>query len=400
MGQPTMHRSDSNDENAAVMAQSHRHIPELDGLRGLSILLVIYYHGFRYQGTNSLGQVADRLAHLGWCGVDVFFVLSGFLITGILLNTRTEPNYWWNFLIRRGLRIFPLYYAVLTAVLIAGWSISRWGIAVEDPALQALNQIWINYLYLTNFAMAISGDNSVPLDIAWSLAIEEQFYLVFPALVFFLRLRTLTTILFVVLVAAPVFRALVWWYGPHQLIGPSVLPFCRMDALAAGALVSLALKSGHIEKVKILARIAPIALVLAIGALLAWTRAELPFVVLGYSLNIAASVTLLARLLISPDSAWLRKLFRNSALVYLGKISYGLYLLHLIARAIVSRCLASFTSIETRSDLMGSLLQFACMTLLAILLATVSYYLFESPILRLKDRWAPSSSRRQFVPTS
>ncbi|MCC7083966.1 MAG: acyltransferase, partial [Pirellulales bacterium] len=98
-----------------------RHIPELDGVRGLSILLVLLYHYWSYQGASPIGQPIGRLAGIGWCGVDVFFVLSGFLITSILLNTRTKPNYWWNFLVRRGLRIFPLYYAVLTAILLAGW---------------------------------------------------------------------------------------------------------------------------------------------------------------------------------------------------------------------------------------------------------------------------------------
>jgi peptidoglycan/LPS O-acetylase OafA/YrhL len=193
---------------------------------------------------------------------------------------------------------------------------------------------------------------------------------------------------------APVFRVLVWFFGPQPVAGPYALPFCRMDALAAGALVSLALKCGHIEKIRMLAHATPIAAVLAIGGLLVWTRADLPFVAVGYSLTIIASTAVLARLLISRESAWLRRLFSNAAMVYVGRISYGLYLLHLIARAVVDRCLPSWQGFDPRYDLPACLLRFGCITALAVLMATVSYYLFESPILRLKDRWAPAGEKR------
>ncbi|MCC7085860.1 MAG: acyltransferase [Pirellulales bacterium] len=237
--------------------------------------------------------------------------------------------------------------------------------------------------------MARFGEDYVPMDIAWSLAIEEQFYLIFPALVLILRPRTLSAILGCSLLLAPAFRMVVWRFGPQPWIGPYVLPICRMDALAAGGLISLALKFEQFEIIKALARLTPLALVVAIGALFSWTRKDLPFIAVGYSMTILASATLLARLLVSPESGWLRRAFSNVALTYLGRISYGLYLLHLIARAIVNRILPPSPIFDHRHDLSAWFLRFCCMTAIAIALATASYYLFELPILRFKDRWAP-----------
>src|SRR6476661_2144410 len=109
----------------AKSSSGPRYIREFDGLRGLSIGMVILYHCWAYQGSGIAGNIVQRLSIMGWCGVDVFFVLSGFLITGILLDTRESDNYWRSFFIRRGLRIFPLYYAVLIILLVNSWVLTR-----------------------------------------------------------------------------------------------------------------------------------------------------------------------------------------------------------------------------------------------------------------------------------
>src|SRR5262245_23017893 len=143
--------------------QLRGHVRALDGVRGVAIAAVMLYHGWNYTGHGDVGLAIDRARSIGWAGVDLFFVLSGFLITGILLETRDDPRYWRNFLIRRGLRIFPLYYAVLLVIVVGALAARRLGIADSEGALFAIASIWINFLYVTNFAIAIVGENHVPL---------------------------------------------------------------------------------------------------------------------------------------------------------------------------------------------------------------------------------------------
>ena len=221
------------------------HVRALDGVRGLAIAMVLLYHGWTFRGDGDVGWAINQVRVIGWAGVDVFFVLSGFLITGILVESKGEPGYWRNFLIRRGLRIFPLYYAVLLLLLGAGLALGRAGVTggAAGELVRGLGNMWVNFLYVTNFAIASWGEDRVPLDTAWSLAIEEQFYLLYPALVLALSVRGLRRALVAMVIAAPILRVLVFRHGPQPVLGPYVLPFCRMDALAVGALVRLALDS-------------------------------------------------------------------------------------------------------------------------------------------------------------
>src|SRR5262245_18793747 len=94
------------------------YMPELDGLRGVAIALVMMYHVWLYQGASAVGRAVSRFAGIGWCGVDVFLAMSGFLITGILVDSLGSPHYLRNFFVRRSLRIFPLYYAVMTLLVV------------------------------------------------------------------------------------------------------------------------------------------------------------------------------------------------------------------------------------------------------------------------------------------
>jgi len=370
-----------------------RYIREFDGLRGLSIGLVILYHSWAYQGTGFVGCVIQEFAGWGWCGVDVFFVLSGFLITGILLDTRESPNYWRNFFIRRGLRIFPLYYAVLLLMLIDAWLLARWGIGVRDPALQMIDRIWMNFLYVSNFSMAIEGSNHVPMNIAWSLAIEEQFYLIFPAIVLWCGRRGLTKALLAAVLLAPVLRGCVWAFGPQPAEGPYALPFCRMDALAMGALAQIAVRHWTAPSRRTVTQVTLLVCALAALTLLFWTRIDLPFIIVGYSLiAIAATALLISALLSSPNSV-LRKVCGNSVLVYIGKLAYGLYLLHLMGRAVFDRFFMHLLPPGALQSVSFTALRSIGITAIAVLMATASYKFFEMPILRLKDRFAPSRQR-------
>jgi peptidoglycan/LPS O-acetylase OafA/YrhL len=365
-----------------MSATADRYVRSLDGIRGLAIALVMLYHGWTYarHGEVTVGFVVDVVRQVGWAGVDVFFVLSGFLITGILLKTKDQPGYWRTFWVRRSLRIFPLYYAVLVLVLVGG--------SLFAGLAKGIDNVWVNFLYLTNIWIGLKGEDLVPLDIAWSLAIEEQFYLLFPLLVRFCRERTLMVVLLAVVITAPVVRYLTWSYGAQPVLGPYVLPHCRMDALAMGALLRLATEHTNASHLVILRRMAAPLCVAALLVLCLLTRKDIGFIVAGYTLNALASAALLYRVVFASSSSILRRVFENRALCYLGRISYGVYLLHLIARVAVVKVLVH---VFPRSEVNGTWFcaaQLTGMTVLTLGLATISFRYFEQPILRLKDRWA------------
>ena len=165
----------------AAATETEQREPRLDGLRGLAVLMVVLAHATLFGAERTkLDSLLQALPSLGWSGVDLFFVLSGFLITRILLATRDSSSYYGTFWARRALRIFPLYYLVLAFFLL---------IAPRVPALAELDRLWRAgahpqglwyWLYLSNWKVAFSGWDAQSLSIVWSLAIEEQFYIVFP----------------------------------------------------------------------------------------------------------------------------------------------------------------------------------------------------------------------------
>jgi len=187
-------------------AESSRHYPALDGLRGIAILAVFCYHfGGGSKSSNWLIQIWSGIADTGWMGVDLFFVLSGFLITGILYDTAHKPNRVKNFYARRSLRIFPLYYGVLLLFLLL------------TPTLQLH---WkpghlLYFFYLSNMMPLFTPGLASPgpkmmVGHFWSLAVEEQFYLVWPFIVWYVRdRRKLLQVSIAIMVAALIFRMIL-----------------------------------------------------------------------------------------------------------------------------------------------------------------------------------------------
>ena len=193
-----------------------KHFPELDGLRGIAILLVLATH---YQMAIPAHTAAERalkniLAH-GWAGVDLFFVLSGFLITGILYDSKGQSNYFRNFYGRRTLRIFPLYYGFLAVVLIgliATATARHW-----NPSLPQFRNLWSLqpwlWTYTFNIACAL-GHGSAHLGQLWSLSVEEQFYLVWPLVICFFPRRLLVPTCVTLIIGALALRILLFCYAP------------------------------------------------------------------------------------------------------------------------------------------------------------------------------------------
>src|SRR5206468_10157147 len=201
-------------------------IPQLDGIRGVAILVVIIHNSGKF----------PRLFANGWMGVDLFFVLSGFLITGILLDTKESEGYFKNFYIRRCLRIWPLYYSllVLMFVLVPLLRPSEAHIVFEKSS-----PWWAYPLFLQNFLIPISTNAAGPLAITWSLAIEEQFYLVWAVVVRYCSSGQVGRIAIAVICLSPALRFYLSLHHVHLYTNV----FSRLDGLMAGSLLALAVRS-------------------------------------------------------------------------------------------------------------------------------------------------------------
>lgn len=218
-------------------------IPELDGLRGLAIFLVLICHYFVPVGPEHSWFVRfGYVTHLGTNGVDLFFVLSGFLIGGILLNSRGSATYYRTFYIRRFHRIFPVYYLWLILFGVATYLAPFWGSFWADK-FHAVRPLWTYFLFLQNFSF-------IPLFYAfaqaywlwpmWSLAVEEHFYLVMPLLMRRMTVRRLVYLLLALVLISPFLRAVIckaFAWGPSAAL---LWTPCRADQLALGVLLAVA----------------------------------------------------------------------------------------------------------------------------------------------------------------
>jgi peptidoglycan/LPS O-acetylase OafA/YrhL len=216
------------------------HVPELDGVRGVAIAMVFAFHYVGFQGQGTLMAYLSGVTRSMWCGVDLFFVLSGFLITGILLDARGRPRYFTTFYGRRTLRIFPLYFGLLAFAFLA---LPRL-VPMTSPGDRRLlaHQAWL-WTYATNFKTMVTGHSvfvgdHVWLHHLWSLAVEEHFYVIWPFLVGLAPLSGVRRVCWACLAICPLIRV--------GLMGTSLPPiaaycatFCRLDSLTIGGLLAL-----------------------------------------------------------------------------------------------------------------------------------------------------------------
>ncbi len=365
--------------NAPEITPTNRvYFPALDGLRAVAFLYVFFHH---------YGYLP-----LGWVGVDCFFVLSGFLITGILFDTVDAPNRARNFYVRRTLRIFPLYYGVFLAVLILNlhthwqWD-SRW---LLWPAYLAN---WIGFfhpgaldsatLHVINGQLASRKGGELYLGHFWSLCVEEQFYLVWPWIVFSVRSRrTLLWICGGALLLSPILRTLAITAFPSGWLDAGMLLHstpARLDTLLWGAGAALLYRGAHRERLLRWARpVAWIAVALALLILrppqfLLSSPGGTFLETFGFSLIALLSAAVILRCL-SPGSKT-AKVFSVPPLRWLGRISYGAYIFHDIPHELYVRLAG------------GHHFRFALIALAGtLLLAGLSYRFYETPFLRLKTK--------------
>jgi peptidoglycan/LPS O-acetylase OafA/YrhL len=363
-------------------AGSTRNYAALDGLRGVAILLVMLYHfSGGYKGTNPILRLWGLIADAGWMGVDLFFALSGFLITGILYDAALDEHRVKNFYARRALRIFPLFYAVLFGLLLL----------TSVLQLHWRPEHLLYFFYLSNVAVLFMPDFQPPshwinLGHLWSLAVEEQFYLLWPFVVWRIRRRNrLLWIIFAVLIAGPLLRGLLLAEG-MDAITMSRLLLTRADSLLIGGGVALLARGPSADGIPAKRILLVSASLLAILLYFAHgPDATSPWIsTIGYSAIGACSACVIY--LAQQGSSWVATLFDQPFLQFFGRYSYGLYVFHGLY-FVYLRHLSGTVEHRLHSGLLAQLLIIAFGFILSIALALLSYHFFEAPILKLKRRF-------------
>lgn len=396
----------SSDDHSARRLQSRLagHLAPIDGLRGIAILLVMLMHETVIKPTSAADSIFCKIASAGWCGVDLFFVISGFLITGILFDARGSRHYFRNFYARRTLRIFPLYYTV-TAFLLLGLPL------IAHPKTQvyariAEHQEWF-WLYLANIYFAIHDFTGDATDVFWSLAIEEQFYLIWPIMVLCLSRRALMYACVGMVFAALALRAGLVTLGSPANVAYVLTP-ARMDALAIGSWVALVLRGPGCDWAQVLliakrtaavAGLALLGLVVYRGGLY---HLDPVIQVAGYLLlAVFFAATLVLSIGLAEDRLIIRvcshRFFRT-----FGRYSYALYLFHVPMRSLV---LNVFFDVAEMPTILGSRLPaqavFYLFTFgLSFLAAYGSWHLLEKHLLLLKKYFPYQPAAEQAGRTS
>lgn len=362
-------------------------IKGLDGLRAIAFLLVFFFHA--------------HYGYFGWIGVQLFFVLSGFLITGILIDMKAllpRGSYFIKFYGRRFLRIFPLYYLyLLLASLVASYLLSQ---HIRKSYIELFwKQVPYAFTYVYNFFMATSLYERASQFVThmWSLALEEQFYILWPLVIFLTPLKNMKRVFLWVIYLAPIFRLgtfLFYQYQPWFEIlrqDPTtavyVLPFTQFDSFAFGALLTVLTSVPRAKQQFFVILVAlPILGMLTdylttgiwnvdngFGLPLALPNAYKP--VWGYSL-----LNYLFMLLVYgvAREGWFMRLLDHPWMRHLGKISYGLYVYHY--------AILWLLTLVILPNLNRDVVNIVALGL-TIVLASLSFEFFERPIMDLKDRW-------------
>jgi peptidoglycan/LPS O-acetylase OafA/YrhL len=389
---------------------SQARIPELDGLRGLAIFLVAAGHFFLFTGGSRIAHLLRTTLNLYWTGVDLFFVLSGFLIGGILLDHRESASYFRTFYTRRFFRIVPLYYTWIGIyILLVTFGSAFLRAHVHTGTFQPVDRgILSHFLFLQNFGNPINSSLSFwwffPL---WSLAVEEQFYLISPLVVFLISRRSLTRVLGIVICCAPLLRILgrmgylpFLGSGGVGNVAYHAMP-CRADALALGMLAAILWRnpsarswlSANINKMY------GIFGVLFSGMAVLWkwfpNYISLGEQTIGFTwIALFYMVVLLLALLDSPGP--IARVARMGWLRELGKLSYCIYIIHFAVGTLCFKIPHATVGVSSIRDLAITLLAAA----ITYTIAKLSWVFFEQPLLRLGHRfgYAPAPASPVLTP--
>jgi peptidoglycan/LPS O-acetylase OafA/YrhL len=383
---------------AAENSKESAHIPELDGIRGVAIALVLLFHFFYVPTVVNPGGLAWHILaplRMGWTGVDLFFVLSGFLIGGILLNARGASNYFRTFYTRRFYRILPLYGLVVFASYVH-MAILRHGHAPQFSWMLQDQLPWLSYVFFVqNFWMAATNTlGTWGLGGTWSLAIEEQFYLTLPLIIWLFEPKKLQKVLLAAVIAAPVIRILFCICWPDKWILPFVLMPCRADALLLGVLAAIAMRTpiyrDWIEQHGRLMLGAIFVLLLGCGVAVHISPGpdSLLMRTFGYSW-MALLYFLILIYSLTQRSSLVSRFLRIGWLKSLGKIAYGIYLLHAQVLTLLTALVSPLHPFHSYWPALDSWSQFG-VTIVALImvfgLCQLSWRYFEKPLVRIGHR--------------
>ncbi len=373
--------------------EADRHQPQLDGVRGIAIFAVLLAHGVNFLHVVPLDGSGPRWARIalkvglqGWGGVDLFFVLSGFLITGILLRARENASYYRPFYMRRVLRIFPIYYLFLIVTLVAAW-------LTKLPALDVPSQArgWLPFFfYAQNWPMFWANWAGIGglWGIFWSLAVEEQFYILWPALVRCVPVKTMLLVCVAGFVLGLPERVwLMYRVGVH--LGVIQWPLSRLDGLFLGAAIALYASWRD--------RPVPLrwgGLALGFGAVLfGWIAVSHSQDLLGsgfhlWSAGVTAFALMSAGLVVVTQHGvvWANRLLTLGVLRVAGRLSYGMYVYHLVVYRLVLSVLRRvvFPRFGIEPSLWRMLVVLAVAICAVMGVAELSFRFVETPFLRLK----------------
>ena len=348
----------------------------MDGLRGIAILLVVFYHNFGFV----------KYFFFGWLGVDLFFVLSGFLITDILLNTVNKPGYFKNFYAKRVLRIFPLYYLSLIIFLLILPRIKGFPL---DFGFYIDHQWWF-WTYLQNWFLIFFdvGNTTTAIQHYWSLAVEEQFYIVWPLVIFLIRKpKILLVIAGLLLVAVIGIRLYMWTIQIKDLNYFGLYTYTRIDGICIGSMLAILhfMRSPFVKKYFTVL----VFLLAAMNFVFYFINKQYDFTfpylaIVGYT-TFAMLFAIVVHEVIQGDNKLFNLILNIKPLRFFGKISYGLYVFHwpvyLILYDWVDENIRSVASLsENNRVIVVSIL----LTMIGVLISVISFYTFERYFLKKK----------------
>jgi peptidoglycan/LPS O-acetylase OafA/YrhL len=374
------------------------HMPPLDGVRGIAILMVMAVHLWTcVQPSNAIERAIGRVVGFGLLGVDLFFVLSGFLITGILIEAKGSEGYFRTFYMRRALRIFPLYYGVLVLMFVVAPLVP----ALRGPDLDFLvgHQAWA-WLYAVNVYNAIHGLSFPYINHLWSLGVEEHFYFVWPLLVWAVPREKLLPVSAAVVLASLGLRVAGAFAGLSYSMLYELTPF-RLDQLAFGGLLAIAARQGEgLEGLaRTMKRAAPAAIVLLVGLFALDAALHERWSPPIHHVRTAMWTVLFGALIVAavglPATHPLSRFLRSRPMVGLGKYSYGLYVFHhFVSSAFVKYGVEAKIASRVGSHTLAGIAVVALGFAASLGMALVSFRFYETRFLEMKRAWAP----RQAVP--
>lgn len=356
--------------------EPRKHYSALDGLRGIAILLVVFYHNFGF----------IKYFFFGWLGVDLFFVLSGFLITDILLNTVNKPGYFKNFYAKRILRIFPLYYLSLILFLLVLPRINGFPL---DFSFYIDHQWWY-WTYLQNWFVIFHnvGYTTTAIQHYWSLAVEEQFYILWPLIIFLIRkpkiLLGLTLLLLLTVIGV---RLYMWTIQIKDLNYFGLYTYTRIDGICIGSMLAILqfLKSRFINKYFT----GLVLLLAAMNFIFYFINKEFNFTypylaIVGYT-TFAMLFAIIVHEVIQGDNKFFNFILNMKPLRFFGKISYGLYIFHWPVYLILYDWMDKLVRPMFRlSENYLAIIISILLTAIGVMISIISYYTFESYFLKKK----------------